>query len=259
MDAASACRRRRRPELIDFLQSRRNALDCKDVAALPSRPLTLTANANWYYLYGSAAALWRVTGVSWTSLDILVAAFAGTATVLVYGLFRLVAGPAAAFVLALLLTLAPSNLMRLLSLRDYSKAPFVLAAILILGVIVMRPMSRVRLLAMAALYGAVVGIGYGFRGDLAVMVPFGAAIVLWFPPGDIKGHIVRNAVAAAVLLATFLIVAAPVLAGLSTGGGCQYHFALLGLTTPHVRDASDDAAVSLRRSRARHLRQSEGG
>src|SRR6185436_6344350 len=151
-----------------------------------------TANANWYYLYGAAAAVWRLTGVTWTALDLLVAAFAGTATVLLYGLFRLVAGRAAAIPLALLLTAAPANLSRLLSLRDYSKAPFVLAASLILAVMVLRPMSRARTFALAGLYGAVVGIGYGFRGDLAVMVPFGAAVVLLLLPGSLKANIARN-------------------------------------------------------------------
>ena len=62
----------------------------------------------------------------------------------------------AAALLSLLLTLSPANLTHLLSLRDYSKAPFVLAAILILAVLVLRPMARAWTLALAALYGAVV-------------------------------------------------------------------------------------------------------
>lgn len=219
------------PELSDFLQSRRNTLDCRVLPAGAVRPTTLTANANWYYMYDTAAAVWRVTGVSWTALDILVAAFAGIVTTLLYGLFRMVAAPGPAVVLSLLLTIGPANLMRLLSLRDYSKAPFAVAGILILAVMVIRPMSRAHTLALAALYGAIVGLGYGFRSDLAVMVPFGAAVVLLLLPGHLRGNIVRNALAAFALVAAFGVVAAPVIAGLKSGG-CQYHFALLGLTGP---------------------------
>ena len=223
------------PALVDFLQTRRDGFDCGVLPAAPSRPLTLTANANWYYMYGTVAALWRVTGVSWAAIDILVAAFGGGVTLLLYGLFRLMTGRGAAALLSLLLTLSPANLTHLLSLRDYSKAPFVLAAILILAVLVLRPMARAWTLALAALYGAVVGVGYGFRGDLAVMVPFGAVVALLLLPGSLRANIARNGLAAAVLLAVFLVVAAPVIAGLKMGG-CQYHFALLGLTTPNTTE-----------------------
>src|SRR4029077_3204812 len=101
--------------------------------------------------------------VSWTALDGLVALLAGGVSVLLYRLFRIVPGRAVAAGLTLLLTLSPANLRQLPALRDYSKAPFVLAAILILAVLVVRPMRRSATLALAALYGAVVGFGYGFR------------------------------------------------------------------------------------------------
>ena len=218
--------------LIDFLQVKRNDFDCGllQPATLISGP-TVAANANWYYLYGAAAAVWRVTGVSWTALDLLVAAFAGLVTVLLYGLFRLVAARGVSAVVALLLTMSPSNLVPMLSLRDYSKAPFVLGAVMVLAVLVMRPMRRSTTFALAALYGAVVGIGYGFRGDLSVMVPFGTLVVLAFLPGSWRTHAVRNMSAAAIVLAAFFITAWPVIRALDKGG-CQYHFALLGLTQP---------------------------
>jgi hypothetical protein len=220
------------PELGAFLLAQRDDFDCTLLpASLLSRPLTSPASANWYYLYVTAAMVWRVAGVSWTALDVLVAAFGGVVAVLLYGLFRLVAGRIAAAALALLLIISPANLTQLLSLRDYSKAPFMLAAVLILAVMVMRPARQAATLALAGLYGAVVGFGYGFRGDLAVMVPFGALVVFLFLPGSFKGNLGRNGLAMATLLAGFLVVAWPVLSGLKQGG-CQFHFALLGLTTP---------------------------
>ena len=218
------------PELTEFLNVARDRFDCARLpAAMTGRALTSAANANWYYLYGAAAAVWRVTGVSWTALDVLVSIMSATVCAALYGLFRLVTARAAAAALAIVLTLSPANLTHLLSLRDYSKAPFVLAAVLILAALVMRPMSRAATLALAAGYGVVVGSGYGFRGDLAIMVPFGAVVVLLFLPGALRASAGRNALAAAALLVSFYVVAWPVIRGLQFGG-CQYHFSLLGLT-----------------------------
>ena len=216
--------------MSDFLQLRRNDFDCALLApATRTVPPTLAANANWYYLYSAAAAVWRVTGISWTALDLLVAGFAATVTVLLYGLFRLVAPHSVSAGVALLLTVSPQNTGVLQSLRDYSKAPFVLAALLILAVLVMRPMRRPATIALAALYGVVVGLGYGFRGDLSVMVPFGALVVLLFLPGSWRVNAARNVSATLVMFAVFFLVASPVISRLDKGG-CQYHFALLGLT-----------------------------
>lgn len=218
--------------LTDFLNVTRDDFDCGLLpAAMNEQPLTTPANANWYYLYAAAAATWKVTGVSWTALDVLVCLMSAAVAALLYGLFRLVAGRLISAAVALLLTLSPANLSHLLSLRDYSKAPFVLAAVLILAALVLRPMRRTATLALAAAYGLVVGLGYGFRGDLAVMVPFGALVVLVFLPGSLRPSLSRNVIACALLLATFLVSAWPVISGLHLGG-CQYHFSLLGLTEP---------------------------
>lgn len=220
------------PDLVEFLNVRRNEFDCSSLPeAMTQLPLTTPANANWYYLYGTAAAVWRVTGVSWTALDSVGSVMSAAGAVFLYGLFRLVSGAALAAALAMLLTLSPANLTHLLSLRDYSKAPFVLAAVLVLGALVMRPLSRAATLALAAAYGAIVGLGYGFRGDLAVMVPFGVVVVLLFLPGKFRPHVVRNALALLALLGAFLLSAWPIINGLKLGG-CQYHFTLLGLTEP---------------------------
>lgn len=223
-------------ELTDFLQVKRDDFDC---ALLPgsmvTQPLTSAANANWYYLYGAAAGVWRLTGVSWSALDALVSLMSGVSAIMLFGLFRTVAGPAVSVAFALLLVISPANLTRLLSLRDYSKAPFVLAAILILAVLLLRPVSRARMLALAGLYGAVVGFGYGFRTDLAVMVPFGALVVALFPAGALRANWLRNGLSAGVLLAAFAVVASPVIGGLKFGG-CQFHFSLLGLTTPLTQE-----------------------
>ena len=220
------------PALIEFLNVKRDTFDCSQLPAeMTELPLTTPANANWYYLYATAAGVWRVTGVSWTALDLVGSAMSAAGAVFLYGLFRLVAGAGLAAALAMALTLSPANLTHLLSLRDYSKAPFVLAAVLILGALVMRPVGRAATLVLAGAYGLIVGLGYGFRGDLAIMVPFGAVVVLLFLPGSLRRNAGRNAIAMAVLLGAFFVSAWPIINGLKLGG-CQYHFSLLGLTEP---------------------------
>ncbi len=217
--------------LVEFLHEQRDRFDCAEVASSAVVPLTAAAHASWYYLYGATAAVWKVTGVSWLAVDYLDAMLAGAATAMLFGLFRLVCGTGVSALLALILTLSPANLNQLLSLRDYSKAPFVLASVLILASLVLKPMSRNAIWSLAIAYGAVVGIGYGFRGDLVIMVPFGAFVVATLLPGQWRANLVRNTTAVAALIATFLAVASPILRGLDKGG-CQFHVALLGLTTP---------------------------
>ena len=218
-------------QLTDFLQLRRNDFDCGLLSeSLPRGPVTW--NATWYYLYGATAAVWKVAGISWTALDGLVALFGAVVSVALYGLFRLVTVPWAAAAATLLLLISPANLTKLLSLRDYSKAPFVLTAVLILGVLVTKTLRTRAVLGFAVAYGAVVGIGYGFRSDLAVMVPFGGFVIFALLPGAFRQHLWRNMAAFAVLIGTFVVAAWPALRGLGQQGGCQFHYALLGLTTP---------------------------
>ncbi len=222
--------------LTAFLHQHAESFSCDDLPrGVAVIPIEAAAHANWYYLYYATATVWRITGVSWPAVDYLGAVLCGAATLALYALFLIVSGWRIAAPLALLLTLSPANLVQLLSVRDYSKAPFVLGALVVLGVLIIKPMSRVATIAGAALYGVIVAIGYGFRGDLAVMVPLGAVVVLAFLPGSWRANAVRNVAAAAALVAAAAIVALPILRGLDRGG-CQFHVALLGLTTPLTND-----------------------
>ena len=103
------------PQLAEFLNVTRNTFDCALLpATLTELPLTTPANANWYYMYGAAAAVWKVTGVSWTALDVLVSLMSAVGAVMFYGLFRLISNAPLAAALAMVLTLSPSNLTHLL-------------------------------------------------------------------------------------------------------------------------------------------------
>ena len=216
--------------LSDFLLLRSSHFNCEEFP-LTLKPEPVTWNGTWYYLYGTVAAIWKVTGVSWPALDGLAAALGAFELLAFYGLFRLVATRRVAVVCALLMLMAPYNLAQLMMLRDFSKAPFVLGSVFLLGWLILRPADRRATIGLAAAFGAVVGFGYGFRSDLIVMVPFGLVVITLFLPGALRMMWRRNLAAAAAALAAFLIVGWPPRQGQRTGG-CQFHYALLGLTSP---------------------------
>jgi hypothetical protein len=149
-----------------------------------------------------------------------------------YLLFRLVGPPIVAGAAALIFASSPSNLTALLSLRDYSKAPFALLALGILGAALLHARSLRTASGLAMAYGLVVGIGFGFRTDLLIMAPFGIIVFATCLPGAWTDHWRRNLAAGVVVAAAFAAAGAPALRGLKSAGGCQYHYALLGLTTP---------------------------
>ncbi len=61
------------PSLSDFLLLRTAHFRCEDFPT-DIVPAQVTWNGTWYYLYGTVAAIWTVTGISWPALDGLAAA-----------------------------------------------------------------------------------------------------------------------------------------------------------------------------------------
>ncbi|HEX8027079.1 MAG TPA: hypothetical protein VF491_01390, partial [Vicinamibacterales bacterium] len=205
------------PSLSDFLLLRTAQFRCEDFPP-DLKPEPVTWNGTWYYLYGTVAAIWKVTGLSWPALDSLAAALGAFELLAFYGLFRLVASRRVAVVCAMLMLVAPYNLAQLMMLRDFSKAPFVLGSVFILGWLILRPAHNRATIGLAAAFGAVAGFGYGFRSDLIVMVPFGLVVMALLLPGRLRVTWRRNVVAVGAALAAFLIVGRPPLQGQRTGG-----------------------------------------
>ncbi|WP_376098471.1 hypothetical protein ACE7GA_08685 [Roseomonas sp. CCTCC AB2023176] len=109
-------------------------------------------------------------------------------------------------------------------LRDFSKGPFFLWAIALLVLGARGTGGRAVLLAGAA--GAVAGIGYGFRSDLALLVPLG----LLFLTVASRQRLVPRAASLGAFLGGFLLLAAPVLVqGSGSNGG---FLAAQGATEP---------------------------
>jgi hypothetical protein len=218
------------PKVAAFLDKKIDRISCEDLpAGVPTRPPNFTQSL-YRYMTLAVAMTWKLFGISWTRLAVLFGLLYALTAVAVYGLFRLATPRAPAAIGAAIMTMSPLQLRYLPQLRDYAKAPFLLALIFILGLLVMRPFSRGRLLALAACYGAVAGIGFGFRNDLLIAaLPF-VVTVLAFLPGRPGAHIGPKLAALTLCALSFALCSWPIISAYRLGSNSG-HVALLGLMT----------------------------
>lgn len=218
--------------LQDFLSLRRDTFDCRDLPDDLKAGREYLYQEAWIYLQTAVGWSWRILGISWSGMGPLFGLLFGAVTAVAYGAFRLGMGRALAVVCACLLATSPMQLANLPHLRDYAKAPFTLALVFLLGVMVTRPVRRNLLLMLSVAYGAVLGMGYGVRTDLLINLPLVFVTLFGFLPGGVTRHLALKASAAALCLATFAAVSWPASSAVYTKGGCQWHVALLGLQSP---------------------------
>ena len=222
---------RDRPDTIDFappgpvvardVDWRRYFRDPEQANLVPYQHFEL-------YLLGAAAVCWRILGVSWTALYPLFAILYGATVAVGYGLFRLGMRRIFAVLCAFMLAIAPLHLQQVPHYRDYSKAPFMLAAILVMGLLAKRTFTWRGHLALGALGGAAIGIGVGFRPDVSICLPPFIIVTLLFLPGGLLRAWKSKLLVLAAFFATYYLSAWPILRALSAGSNVA-HAALLGL------------------------------
>lgn len=213
------------PGMADFLLRRTAAVfDC---ASIPAD--AITGPPGFFFsvqLYSSwvTAFLWRLLGPSqaaiWPLAALLYAAY-GIGSFLVSRLFL---NRPLATIAAIALVLSPVAIGMLFMLRDFSKAPFILLALCLMLRAARAPARAALFLAPAA--GMMAGLGYGFRTDLAILLPLGL-LFLGFTPR--LGLAARGGVLAG-FAAGFLLLAAPILA-LGYGGNGGF-LVMQGATEP---------------------------
>lgn len=218
------------PALYEFLQQKRDRLSCDDLPArIPDNPPNLTQRL-YRYLMETVAIVWMVRGVSWGSLWPLFGVLFALTLSAAYGLFRLAARPVLAVVATAALAVSTVHVGYVVYLRDYAKAPFILALILILGWMATWAVSR-RFVLLAAAFGVILGVGFGFRNDLLVVVPPFVAVVAVGIRGGIRRNLRLKAACLCAAALAFTIVAWPVMKGYGKGSNTG-HVMLLGLMTP---------------------------
>jgi len=214
--------------LIPFLSQTSDAVDC---ASLPSSDAAIGLDAfqrACRYLQVTVGLVWRVTGVSWSRLVILQGVLFGAVAASTYGLFRLGLTRLWSLCAMVPVFLSTPNLNQIPHLRDYAKGPFLLAVMLIMGVMVRRRTNARMTLVLCAVAGTVVGLGLGFRTDLTIaIVPFACVVAFLVP--ELSAAV--RACGLAVFMIAFLGASFPLLRDYSTGNNIG-PVVMLGMTAP---------------------------
>jgi hypothetical protein len=214
--------------IVEFVSSRRSAMACADVPrGITTEPLDALQSASRYLIL-IVAATWWITGPSWPALSLLVGALAGVTVATAYIVCRLTMGRVPSAAVALLVAISPLHLSNVLDIRDYSKAPFFMAALLACGLLVTAPLNARVVAAIAVAAGALVGFGFGVRTDIALNLLPVVATLLLFRSAAGPRQWGTGAIAAALCVAAFLATAWPIISA-RAGGGNVWHWALLGL------------------------------
>ena len=192
-----------------------------------------------YYLIVYLGTVFRLFGISVESFRIACVLLHVLSMLAVYGIFRLAMGRALSVLLVAFLSTSRAYLVMLPILRDLGKAPFLLGAMLLMGLVLRRATSSRMLYLLSVLLGAVIGVGYGFRQDVFVCLPLALFCILagW---RSIGGHPWRARIGACLLLtAVFSLCAVPVFRGnREVGGTITVHTIFQGL----MRCSEDNAA-----------------
>src|SRR3989344_4213239 len=218
----------------DFLSGKVDHFSCADMPVKQPISRTGIGVRDWYYLVGAIGIFWKITGISWSSIPYLVSFLASLSIGISYVIFRMGLNRVFSFLASLGFLFSTIHLTHLNNLRDYSPTPFVLAIILVLFIVVSKPLNNFRLFLLSALLGGLVGVGYGFRGDLPITLPIIFISLLFFLPENSLLKMPRNIGLVIVVLITFFATAYPVLETFKNEhtGNCLFHTAQQGLTEP---------------------------
>jgi hypothetical protein len=219
------------PALQKFLAVQADSVSCDEV-----RKARTSAAGPWHvmhrYQMTMAGLVWRIRGkVSWSGLAPMFGILFGAATAMGYLVARLLLVRLLAAGVALVLLVSPLQLGILPLMRDYSKAPFFLAAVLLIGTIITRRFTFRQSVLVAAVGGVAIGIGFGFRTDLLVCLPPCVGALLAFAPGPLRETWKQRLASTVVFLAAFLVFALPPLRAMAEEGA-NAHVTLLGFAEP---------------------------
>lgn len=223
------------PAMTAFLEQRVDRFQCSDIPPGTSLGAAGLYQGAWRYLMFMVGGAWRVLGISWSGLGPLFGLLFAVSIAALYAVFRLGMNPALAAIGVLGLAVSHLHLMYLPILRDYAKAPFTLILIGLLGLLVKHRPGFKTTLALAAAYGAVLGVGYGFRTDFLVDIPPFIVVLVCFMEGGLFRHLRLKTAAALLCAATFAATAWPIISTVREAGGCQWHTMLLGFPTGFSR------------------------
>jgi len=162
------------------------------------------------YLITAAGLWWRLTEISWARLAEVAGAGQALAAGSVLALLRLFVPLAPSVAGALLFAVSPLQLGYAAHLGDFVKGAFVLAAIPLVVAITLRPMSTRAPVGWSGLAGAVIGIGSGFKFDVAIMAPIATVSLVLFRGRREAGGGRDKLLASGALVLALIVTAWPV-------------------------------------------------
>jgi hypothetical protein len=196
------------PHWQAFVARRIDALSCDALRDLP-RVSAGHLSAIQRYLHASLGALFAIGGPRRSVYIVYMTAMVGLTVLAAYGLFRLGVGPLTASLATLPLIFSDLHLSNALHPAEYVKAPFFLACLFFVGLIVARSLDRRRAFASAAAAGIAAGLGIGFKTDVLICIPIAVIAIAMFAPRSIDLR--QRAAAVAVFLGAVALAGWPIL------------------------------------------------
>ncbi|WP_035085673.1 hypothetical protein, partial [Devosia riboflavina] len=154
-----------------FLSPRATFTDCAKLAETPTK-LWNGFDGGAIFLLALSGLLWRFLGIAWTNLAPIAGLLTAILAVSAYLLFRVFCRSSViATAAAVAFTLHTSVSTQVPHLRDFSKAPFIVAALALIAAAVFKQFRLPGIAALATSAGAMVAIGQGFRPDIIAILP----------------------------------------------------------------------------------------
>lgn len=221
------------PELRAFLRAEIESLPPNAVPEHIVENPSPVASYHRYLVY-TVAFFWWFLGISWTSLEPLLALLFAWSGIAVYGIMRLVMRRSFAFVITLGFMVSPAMLGTLTELRDFSKAPFILSVVAALMYLVKYRTHFRHLMLWAVYLGVLAGIGMGFRQDIFVFLPLALAVLAVSAfRVDVPSRRWMRLAAVPVCLACFYATAWPMMRHME-GGAHPGHHLVQGFSTKRL-------------------------
>ncbi|MBA3447599.1 MAG: hypothetical protein H0T56_08305 [Pseudaminobacter sp.] len=153
---------------------------CDQISGQKTIPFS-TFDRGIYALYAFAALCWSILGISWANLYPIAGFFtAGYALSSYFLVHAFTTSRLLAAALAVAVVAAAPAVDQIPNLRDYSKAPFIAAALAALTIGALRATTQGRQSILFLIAGGIVALGLGFRSDIQIMWPIAlmAALML---------------------------------------------------------------------------------
>jgi len=182
----------------------------------------------------SLAAWWHLTGVlSWDYLFLLIAIFVGVTNGMTFLLFRVFMGRILAFSLSLPVIFYHHNYITgMINFRDYSRGLFVIAALLLTGILLQRSFGWFKTCVVPILFGGLLGFGMGFRNDFIFILPFVGLALVIFGAGSWRARWLRKLIFILLFCGSFIGGSWNTYKFVREQGSGLYHIVHKGLSVP---------------------------